>query len=325
MQTDEHIPPELKETVQRELKPGERVLWSEMPIPTFFTPKNTQLFIFSIVWTLFAVLWTGAAAGFSVPDFKDASGPFEVMRFLFPLFGLPFVLIGLGMFTIPFFNYRNAWKTIYVITDRRAITFDGGWKRTVRSYPPAKLLNIYRKEKSDGTGDVIISYDQWVDSEGDRRTEDLGFLRIREPKRVEQMLRDLAREAGIDILPQDTLIKDFKHSFSSMQESTLPQTRAGIRLGKVIAILILSISLGYLSHSSSFEDYQKGQNLTFNEYAEGFEDHKARLLDHGPLWHDILLLLFMVGFVICSYELMGKVVGWALWRISLLRKGQKYP
>jgi len=296
-----------------------------MPIPTFFTPKNTQLFIFSIVWTLFAVLWTGAAAGFSVPDFKDASGPFEVMRFLFPLFGLPFVLIGLGMFTIPFFNYRNAWKTIYVITDRRAITFDGGWKRTVRSYPPAKLLNIYRKEKSDGTGDVIISYDQWVDSEGDRRTEDLGFLRIREPKRVEQMLRDLAREAGIDILPQDTLIKDFKHSFSSMQESTLPQTRAGIRLGKVIAILILSISLGYLSHSSSFEDYQKGQNLTFNEYAEGFEDHKARLLDHGPLWHDILLLLFMVGFVICSYELMGKVVGWALWRISLLRKGQKYP
>jgi hypothetical protein len=121
MQTDEHIPPDLKETVQRELKPGERVLWSEKPILTFFTPKNTQLLIFSIVWTSFAVFWTGGAASFTIPNFEDASGPFQLMRVLFPLFGLPFVLIGLAIFTIPFINYRNAVKTIYVITDWRAI------------------------------------------------------------------------------------------------------------------------------------------------------------------------------------------------------------
>lgn len=323
METNDRIPEELKKAVQRELKPEERVLWSEMPIPTFFTAKNTQLFIFSIVWTLFSVLWTGAASGFSVPDFKDASDPFQLMRVLFPLFGIPFILIGLGMLTIPFFNYRKAWKTIYVITDRRAITFDGGWQRTVRSFPPAKLVNIYRKEKNDGTGDVVISYDEWVDAEGDRKTEDLGFLRIREPKKVEQVLRDLAREGGIDILPQDYVLRDSEHSAGSVQESVLPRGRAGVRLGKLTAVLILSISLGYLSNSSSFENYQKGQNLTFEEYAEGFEDHKARLLDHGPLWYDILLLFFMVGFVIGSYELMGKVIDGALLRISLMRKGQK--
>ncbi len=39
MQTND-IPLELKETFQRELKPGERVLWSEMPIPTFYAQKH---------------------------------------------------------------------------------------------------------------------------------------------------------------------------------------------------------------------------------------------------------------------------------------------
>ena len=128
------------------------------------------------------------ASGFKIADFKEG---FD----LFPLFGIPFVLIGLGMLSSPLWAYRKALQTVYVITDRRAITFDGGWSTTIRSYPPEKLQEIYRKEKRDGSGDVIIARRAWRDSDGDRRSEELGFLRIRDPKEIEQMLRTLAEQA----------------------------------------------------------------------------------------------------------------------------------
>lgn len=92
----------------------------------------------------------------------------------------------------PLWAYRKAFKTVYVITNKRAITFDGGWSTTIRSYTPDQLKDIYRKEKRDGSGDVVISRRAWRDSDGDRQNEELGFLRIRNPKQIEQMLKKLA-------------------------------------------------------------------------------------------------------------------------------------
>jgi hypothetical protein len=84
---------------------------------------------------------------------------------------------------------------VYVITDRRAITFVGGLGMTIRSYPPEKLQEVYRREKRDGTGDVIIVRRAWYDPDGDRRSEELGFLRIANPKEVENLLKRLADQA----------------------------------------------------------------------------------------------------------------------------------
>ena len=64
----------------------------------------------------------------------------------------------------------------------------------IRSYPPEKLQNIYRKENRDGSGDVIIKNLAWRDSDGDRRSKELGFLCISRPKDVEQMLRKLSEQ-----------------------------------------------------------------------------------------------------------------------------------
>lgn len=186
MRSERSIPRNLRAKVDSELEAGERVQWIDMPIPRYFTPASTGAFLFAIPWTAFAILWMCGAAGFKIPDFKEG---FD----LFPLFGVPFVLIGLGMLSSPFWAYRKSFKTVYVITDRRAITFDGGWSTTIRSYPPEKLADIFRKEKKDGSGDVIISRRAWRDSDGDRQSEDLGFLRIPNPKQIESMLKQLAR------------------------------------------------------------------------------------------------------------------------------------
>jgi len=181
---------ELEDKVKRELESGERILWMEQPIPRYFTAMSIGAFLFAIPWTAFSVFWMCGASGFKMPDFSK--GGFS----LFPLFGLPFLLIGIGMLSSPIWAYRKAFKTVYVITDRRAITFDAGWTTTIRSYPPDKLQNIYRKEKRDGTGDVVLGQRVWSGSEGNQQSQDLGFLNIRDPKTVEQMLRKLSEHAN---------------------------------------------------------------------------------------------------------------------------------
>lgn len=173
---------QLKEKVDNELEPGERIRWIEQPKPRFFSPASTGAFLFAIPWTAFAIFWIYGAS----------QSPSDA----FPLFGVPFVLIGIGMLSSPLWVYYQSYKSAYVITDRRAITIEGGRSYTIRSYPPDKLQNIYRRERKNGIGDIIISFDSWNDSEGDTRKKDLGFMNIREPKRVEKLLKKLAQQGG---------------------------------------------------------------------------------------------------------------------------------
>lgn len=189
MRTNTLVPRHLQDLVDRELESGERVEWMDMPIPRFFTPASTAVFLFAIPWTAFAVFWMCGAAGFKMPDFTKG---FD----LFPLFGVPFVLIGMAMLSTPVWTYRKSFNTVYMISNRRAVTFEGGRATTIRSYPPDKLQDIFRKERRDGTGDVVIARRAWRDSDGDRHTEELGFLRVRNPQEVEQMLRKLAASAS---------------------------------------------------------------------------------------------------------------------------------
>jgi hypothetical protein len=194
MNTTPAIPGELEDKVKRELEAGESIRWMEQPIPRFFTPISTAVFLFGIPWTVFALFWEVIACWGvlgSISRYKQVPGTL-IFSIVFPLFGLPFLLVGFGMLASPLWARRNALKTVYVITDRRAITFDAGW--TVRSYSPDQLQDIFRRERGDGTGDVIFSQRVWLDSGRDRHKQNLGFLNIREAKRVEQMLRELARQ-----------------------------------------------------------------------------------------------------------------------------------
>ena len=52
-------------------------------------------------------------------DFPRDQMPFQLISICFPLFGLPFVLIGLGMLTAPHWAKRKALRTAYAVTDRR--------------------------------------------------------------------------------------------------------------------------------------------------------------------------------------------------------------
>jgi len=186
-----HLPGELRRKVENELQPGERIRWIEQPVPHFFTAGSIGAVLFGIPWTSFAIFWMWGVMGFKLPDFREGIQP----QHFFALFGVPFVLIGFAMLSTPYWTWQAARETVYLITDQRAISIAGIRSTTIKSYSPDQLQEIHRREKADGTGDVIFWTRKWKDSDGDQRTEDIGFMGIRNPQEVERLLRQLAQSA----------------------------------------------------------------------------------------------------------------------------------
>ena len=182
------IPKELRRKIENELQPGEFIRWIEQPIPRFFTASSIGSVLFGIPWTSFAIFWMWGASRFKLPDLREGLQP----QNLFALFGVPFVLIGFRMLSSPIWEWQAARKTVYLVTDKRAISIHSGWSTTIRIYLPNQLKDIYRKERADGTGDVIISIRRWKDSDGDNMSEEMGFLGVRNPREAENILKQLA-------------------------------------------------------------------------------------------------------------------------------------
>ena len=136
------LSPALEQLVGDELTQNETLLWLDQPIPKLFTKKTTSGFLFGIPWTAFSVFWMFGALQGSI---------------WFGLFGLPFVLIGLGMLSSPWWSKRNVQYTVYVITDKRAITFEKVWRsKKIISYGSAQLQNLQREQGNDGSGTLIL-------------------------------------------------------------------------------------------------------------------------------------------------------------------------
>lgn len=186
------ISDELYRKIDRELEPGELIKWVDQPVPRFFTAYSTLTFLFGIPWTAFAISWMWGALGFRWSRFD-----------CFPLFGIPFVLIGFWMLSSPIQVWYEAHQTAYIITDKRAILIEGGITgTTIRSYLPSEFGDVHRRENNDGTGDAIIKIQLVTHSSTDAdgypsgettREKKIGFMGIRNPKEVERMLKELAK------------------------------------------------------------------------------------------------------------------------------------
>jgi hypothetical protein len=135
------------------LEPGETVLWAGQPKPGFsFSWLDIPGLIFGLVFSSFAIFWiTMALQG--VSKSKNPGPPF----FLFPLFGLPFLLIGLyvAFGRLLLANARRK-HIFYVLTDRRALIRSGKRTITTRILPLATLQDFTLRERPDGTGDIIF-------------------------------------------------------------------------------------------------------------------------------------------------------------------------
>jgi hypothetical protein len=127
------------ERVANELAAGEKVLWSGRPDSRrWFYPEDLVLVPFSVLWGGFAILWE--ASVLTATSAHEGGGE----KLLSSLWGIPFVLIGIYLVLGRVFARRWIRRcSLYVVTDRRILSFSPSWKNRSRvkmiwlnSYPP---------------------------------------------------------------------------------------------------------------------------------------------------------------------------------------------
>lgn len=172
---------ELRRLVDNELDRDERLVWLAQPDPKAFTRGYWPIQLFGIPFTAFSVFWITMAASMG-------GG-------LFALFGLPFVLVGSGMLSAPYWGRRWARKSVYAITDKRAIVFKQEWNgMSIRSFRPEQLGSIERRQHADGAGDLIFTREisSYGGNNSGPRITPIGFLGVANVKQVEDLVEQLA-------------------------------------------------------------------------------------------------------------------------------------
>lgn len=181
------LPIKLQSKVNAELRPGESIVWTGQPIPYRRMLAGMGLWFFFIPWTAIALLWVTMAGGLTM------LGGTEGIFSLFPLFGLPFVLIGIGGLLSPIWMRMDAVRTVYVITNQRVFTISGIFSNKYRSYYPDQIQFVERKENSDGSGNLVFSREDYRDSRGHNRIREESLIAVPNVKTVERYLENLVR------------------------------------------------------------------------------------------------------------------------------------
>jgi len=177
--------------LETELRPGEHVLWCQQPLPAAMARKESGGFLFGIPFFAFAVFWTYAAAGGFDHSFGQKS--LGGIGWFFVLWGCMFIAFGARILLSPLGAYLKALRTVYAITDQRAIIITAGRKQTVFSFVDQQLIEIHRVHADDkGRGDIVFHRQVQSGRRGDYYYE-TGFAAIENVREVEDKLRELHR------------------------------------------------------------------------------------------------------------------------------------
>jgi hypothetical protein len=141
-----------QDALQKELRRGERVLWSGKQLRRF-NYAALGIWLFAVPWTGFALFWIYMAAGGIGLSPSDDVG---LIGWLFPMFGLPFVAIGLAMMAGPFVLYFSSGNTIFAVTDQRLLSIYVGRKLRSESEDGERIGSLSRSEAQDGSGSLTI-------------------------------------------------------------------------------------------------------------------------------------------------------------------------
>ena len=88
------------------------------------------------------------------------------------MFGLPLILIGLGMLAMPFAPLWRRGRVLFAVTNERVLEIILGRKSlNIQSVPAERIGHVRREEFRDGTGTLKLSVKIGRDSDGDPKTE----------------------------------------------------------------------------------------------------------------------------------------------------------
>lgn len=145
---------ETQSIIQRELDPDESLIWSGTPKQgAIFRGSDIFMIPFSLMWGGFAIFWEFMAL--KIPNEKAG-----VVSILFPLFGIPFVIIGLYIIFGRFiYDSKKRAKTFYGLTNQRVIIVSGLFSKSVKSLNLSSLSDVSLVEKNDMSGTITFGQD----------------------------------------------------------------------------------------------------------------------------------------------------------------------
>ena len=149
---DEPIAPVQTDSVSnilnRQLIPGERVLWQGRPQTMHRQTAGSFGMLIGVFFLAFSIFWMMGALN------AIRSG---LLGLIFPLFGIPFVLVGLNMVFPNLLSGRRRKMTQYAITNKRVLEIAG---QKVTAWPINTIVSAEKHYWKDGTGDLILSNGQ---------------------------------------------------------------------------------------------------------------------------------------------------------------------
>jgi hypothetical protein len=148
----------LKNALDKELTKDEKVAWIGVPDPSkMFTAQDIVMVPFTFMWGGFAIFWEVSVLR------QVLSNPvISFFSIVFPLWGIPFVLIGLYMMFGRFFVKRKIKEnTVYGITNKRVIVVQRWPQNKVISGDLSKIGKI-SKSGNDTIGNLIFGDDAGI-------------------------------------------------------------------------------------------------------------------------------------------------------------------
>lgn len=164
-----------------EMVPGEALIWAESSLSKNARRRSVPISILGWLFLLLSLAWLSKAAGTSAG---------------FLLIGLPFVIGALGLAAAPWWWPIYTKRTVYAISDRRLLIVRDLLKRKVTSYGPEDIDVVERRERRDGSGDVIFRREEirkmkhHHDPQGKRRVgeREVGFFGVPDVRQVEEAI-----------------------------------------------------------------------------------------------------------------------------------------
>jgi len=183
---------------------GEKILWAGRPSWRRAAIGLLGLWLFAVPWTAFALGWESMVLAPWLADIEHRpTGSNAVMAVVMPIFGLPFVLIGLGMMAAPIVAAMKASRTVHVLTDRRLVTAVLGRTLTIQSIDPGAIMSLTRTERPDGTGSMKISFGTYRDSDGDAVDKSETWAGVAGVRDLEVRLREVMAGARTTWMPEN--------------------------------------------------------------------------------------------------------------------------
>ena len=138
---------------------SEEILFVASPEPGHEGMAKIWFVPFSIAWTIFSLCWT-LAAGSAAGRGRSPLG------WLFVLWGLPFIAIGVGMLVTPYFSYKRDLHTVYAISENRALAFTNEKVREIVDFHDKEFGPIELRPYSENRADLLFRYSYDSESPG---------------------------------------------------------------------------------------------------------------------------------------------------------------